>query len=368
MKFQWVWLILWPAFLSVVACGGSPVATMPVNNGSVEASQPRVLLIGLDGARSAGLQLANTPNIDALIADGFIDYNAITNDVSLSGPGWASMLTGVWCDKHGVVDNDVTWNNSRFDRYPHLAYYLEQANPGLNTASVSHWAPINGELVCADERGGDCVADHVLSVSTDVEVKDEVVRLLQQDNPHFLFMQFDDIDHAGHGDLSDGGSDIGGFCPFPDGDPGTGSDSGVCTALYFNQHYLDVIETTDGYIGEIISALKSRPDYASENWLVISSPDHGGAGSVKNQHGFPVPQDRNTYFLVSGDAASAFPQAQIKIVDVAATVLSYMGVEVLPEWGLDGQAVGYQSAPAYQDNPIPSCYNPVVFLPDLGTL
>jgi len=368
MKFQWQRAVLWPVMLGLAACGGSPVATFSAEGEPLPSSQPRVLLIGLDGARSAGLQLANTPHLDALIANGVIDYSAITNDVSLSGPGWASMLTGVWCDKHGVVDNDVSWGNSRFDRYPHLAYYLEQANPALNTASVSHWAPINAELVCADERNGECVADHVLSVATDAAVKDEVVRLLEDEDPHFVFMQFDDIDHAGHGDLTDGGSDVGGFCPYSAGDPGTGSDTGICTAFDFNQHYLDVIELTDGYIGEIVAALKARPNYAQENWLVLSSPDHGGGGAVKNQHGFPVAQDRNTFFLVSGEAASAFPAAQIKIVDIAATVLGYMGVELLPEWGLDGQAVGYHSAPAYQDNPIPSCYNPSVFIPDLGTL
>ena len=25
---------------------------------------------------------------------------------TISGPGWSSILTGVWADKHGVLDND----------------------------------------------------------------------------------------------------------------------------------------------------------------------------------------------------------------------------------------------------------------------
>lgn len=372
MKFQWHWSLF---FLlgALLGCGGSPSTSLGQNPSSdntaaVAKDQPRILLIGLDGTRAAGLQLANTPNMDALIADGFVTYSAITSDVSLSGPGWASMLSGVWCDKHGVVDNDATWANSRFDDYPHLLHYVEQAKPELNTASVSHWAPINAEIVCADERGGECAADHVLSVSTDLEVRDEVLRLLNQEDPHFLFMQFDDIDHAGHGSLTDGGTDIGGFCPYADGDPGTGTDTGVCTLLDFNQNYLDTIELTDAYIGEIIAALKNRANYAEENWLVISSPDHGGGGMVKNQHGFPAPQDRNTFFVVSGEAAREFPDAQVKIVDVAATVLGYLGIDIDPAWGLDGTPVGYASAPSYTEKPIASCYNPAVFLPDLGTL
>lgn len=366
MKFQY-FAPLALLFSSLFGCGNSPQTEPAQASVSLPSTQPRVLLIGLDGTRSAGLQLANTPNMDALIAEGFVDYDAITNDVSLSGPGWASMLTGVWCDKHGVFDNDASWANSRFDRYPHFAYYLEQAKPALNTASVSHWAPINGEIACADERGGDCALDHVLSVATDAEVRDEVVRLLAQEDPHFLFMQFDDIDHAGHGDLSDGGSDAGGFCPHAGGDPSGGNQGGVCSALDFNQHYLDVIETTDGYIGDIISALKSRPNYAAENWLVLSSPDHGGAGTVKNQHGFPTAQERRTFFVSSGDAARAFPDAQVKIVDVAATALFHMGLEPDPLWGLDGRPVAVANAPDYDDAPIPSCYNPALFMADLGS-
>lgn len=367
MRFQWAGALLM-ASLGLLGCGQSPDTISTTAPTVASATQPRVLLIGLDGTRAAGLQLANTPNMDAVIAEGFVTYDAVTNDVSLSGPGWASMLTGVWCDKHGVVDNDASWANSKFDQFPHLLFYAEQANPALNTASVSHWAPINSEIVCADESGGDCVADHVLSVATDAEVRDEVVRLLSDEDPHFLFMQFDDIDHAGHGDLTDGGSDVGGFCPHGGGDPAGGNQGGVCTAGDFNQNYLDTIEITDGYIGDIVTALKARPNYVAENWLIISSPDHGGAGTVKNQHGFPTAQEMRTFFVSSGAAARDFPAGQIKIVDMAATALHHLGIEIDPTWALDGKPVAVEGAPAYVDDPLATCYTGGPFTPDLGTL
>jgi hypothetical protein len=366
MKFQWLCLGL--ALIILTGCGNSPVGQSSEGGSNTAQPQARVLLIGLDGTRSAGIQQANTPNLDALIAEGFVDYDAITNDVSLSGPGWASMLSGVWCDKHGVVDNDLTWANSRFDEYPHVLFYAEQQRPQINSASVSHWAPINSEIACADERGGECVLDHVMSVATDIEVRDEVVRLLRDEDPHFLFMQFDDIDHAGHGDLTDGGTDIGGFCPHPGGDPSGGNQGGVCSALDYNANYISTIELTDGYVGEIMAALKARPNYAEENWLVLSSPDHGGAGTVKNQHGFPTAQERRTFFISSGQAARPFPDAQVKIVDVAATALHHLGITIDPAWGLDGRPVAVVDAPDYVDDATPSCFNPAVFLPDIGTL
>ncbi len=313
------------------------------------------MIIGMDGARADALQIASTPNLEALTASGFADFAAITGDISLSGPGWASMLSGVWCDKHGVLDNDVTWQNSSFDQYPHFLRRVEAAKPELVTASVSHWAPINAEILCADEAGADCPIDFVVSPATDAGVRDEVVRLLTQENPHALFMQFDDIDHAGHGDPPYLPPDSGGFCPFADGDPEYKGQAGSCTAVDFNPAYLSVIELTDIYIGEILNALRARPNFAAENWLVLVSPDHGGGGVIKNQHGFPHAQDRRTFLITSGAGARALPQAQIKIVDVAATALAHLGIPVDPAWNLDGQAVGIQGASDYQDNPIPAC-------------
>lgn len=323
------------------------------------ATRGRVMIIGLDGARSDGLQIADTPNIDALINLGQATFHAITGDVSLSGPGWASMLTGVWCDKHNVLDNDATWQQSQFDQYPHFIQRVEAVAPELNTVSISHWAPINDEILCADERDDNCGgADQINNVGTDAEVRDAVVEALTNGNPDVVFMQFDDIDHAGHGDppYAPPLGDIGGFCPFADGDRDEDGGRGACMAANFNQNYLDTIETTDGYIGDILNALLSRPDFVNENWLIISSPDHGGGGVVINQHGFPHEQDRRTFFILAGNAVTGWDNAlNIKIVDVAATALQHLGIALDPAWNLDGQAVGLANATAYVERDIPAC-------------
>ena len=50
------------------------------------ASQNRkVLIIGIDGARSDALQQANTPNLDALIAGGLYTYDAYVDPNYFSG-------------------------------------------------------------------------------------------------------------------------------------------------------------------------------------------------------------------------------------------------------------------------------------------
>jgi len=358
----------------LAACGGNsaPSGVNPTG---------RVLIIGLDGTRSELLEIAAMPNLNRLRATGFTDLDAVTGDVSLSGPGWSSMLTGVWCDKHHVLDNDVTWANSQFNAYPHFLARVEQQQPQLKTVSVSHWAPINEEILCADERDDDCGGvDEVISESSDAAVRDTVVGLLKASDPDVVFVQFDDIDHAGHG-TEPYMTTLGGFCP-----RATGSVDGACTVSGLNSEYLRAAEVTDGYIGDILDALYRRPHFQTENWLVIVSPDHGGAGSVPNQHGFNTAQERRTFFIVSGGLTAALPGAPVttlaglpattgnsspppdvrgaKIVDVAATALFHLGIAIDPRWGLDGQPIGLQDAPAYVERPIPSCFNPASFTAD----
>lgn len=352
--------------LGLAACGADDAGPAAPVSG-------RVLILGLDGTRSEGIELAQTPNLDALRASGYVDLDAITGDVSLSGPGWASMLSGVWCDKHKVVDNDVSWANSNFAGYPHFFARAEQARPTLRSASVVHWAPINDEILCADERADDCGGvDEVITRDTDEGVRDAVVGLLRDGDPEAVFVQFDDIDHAGHGTAPS--SPPGGFCPRPAGEP-----DGNCVLRGFNAEYLAETERIDGYVGDILVTLRQRARYAQENWLILVSPDHGGGGQVFNQHGFNVAQDRRTFLIVAGPAARPLPGTPVtrledlspvennglpptdtggaKIVDIAATALFHLGIPIDPAWQIEGQPVGVVDAPAYDERAIPSCYS-----------
>ncbi|MGJ8670243.1 MAG: alkaline phosphatase family protein, partial [Oceanococcus sp.] len=361
----------------LIACNS---ATVTSNQPSDDIRVPgRVMIIGMDGTRSDVIELANTPSVDSIRANGHTDLDAITGDISLSGPGWSSMLTGVWCDKHQVLDNDATWSLSQFDQYPHFMQRAEAVKPDLVSVSVSHWDPINDEILCADEMASGCGgADHVINVATDAEVRDEVVNLLSSTNADIVFMQFDDIDHAGHGDPET--FDPGGFCPH---DPALGD--GACTTT--NPNYLTSTETTDGYIGDVLQALYDRPNFSEENWLILVSPDHGGGGTLPNQHGFDNAQDRRTFFIISGQQARPLPgpvvdsieslpaplligpqaptpgltpsdAAGAKIVDIAATALFHLGIDIDPAWGLDGQAIGVAGAPDYEERVIPTCFAP----------
>lgn len=70
---------------------------------------PKVLVIGLDGALLSRIEDADAPNPHALMAAGLTAPSSIYADPlapALSGPGWSTIITGVWPDKHNVVSYD----------------------------------------------------------------------------------------------------------------------------------------------------------------------------------------------------------------------------------------------------------------------
>src|SRR5690554_4271737 len=55
---------------------------------------PKVLIIGIDGCMPVGITAANTPNLDALMANGTYSLKARNTGTTISGPSWSAMLTG----------------------------------------------------------------------------------------------------------------------------------------------------------------------------------------------------------------------------------------------------------------------------------
>ncbi len=221
----------------------------------------RVLIIGLDGARPDAIQLANTPTIDALVANGTYSWDALNEGTTSSGPGWSNILTGVWQDKHGVVDN--SFNGSDFTSYPPLFKRIEEHDPDLYTISICEWRPINDFIITQ-------TADEVINTSGPADTEAKVISALTSKDPDVMFVHLDSPDHAGH-------------------------------SYGFSQdipQYISTLEAVDTSIGKMLEALESRATREEENWLIIITTDHGGLG---NSHGGSSLDERNVFFIASGD-------------------------------------------------------------------
>lgn len=262
----------------------------------------KVLIVGIDGMRADALLAANTPNLDALIAGGSVSRTCQSEDITLSGPCWATILTGVHRNKHLVVDNTFTPND--LAHYPHFFTRLRGACPDVLTASIVHWAPVNNSILQGD-------ADVVQTNLSDDAVRDACIQVLAANTASLIFLHFDDVDHAGH---------TYGFSPsIPE--------------------YIAKIEEEDARVGQIVAAIHSRPTYANEDWLVVVTSDHGGSGT---SHGQNIPEHLTTALIVSGasSAIGTVMPTQPTLADVAPTVMTFLGVPIDPTWGWDGNAVG----------------------------
>lgn len=275
-----------------------------------ESLKNKVMIIGIDGCRPDALQQANTPHLDALIANGTYSMDVLNNHITVSGPAWSAIMTGVWEEKHKVVDNLFT--DSKIEDYPPFFKYIEDYDSTLHTASISQWFMIYYKI----SRG--FVDSNIFVLDETKHVTEATVEYLSNRDPDALFIHFDDVDHAGHAN---------GFAPdIPE--------------------YMEAIEKVDAGIGEIMSTLEARPNRAEENWLIIVTTDHGGIGT---SHGGNTFEEENIFYIASGDY---IPNMEItkqgdedysntpKLVDVAVTALHHLCIPVQAEWNLDGEAVG----------------------------
>lgn len=237
----------------------------------------KVLIIGIDGMRADVSEFANTPALDALKDNGIYSPDALNDDITISGPGWSAILCGVRSDKHLVTGNNFSNNN--YGEYPSLFARIEEYDSSFNTVSICHWSPINNNIVLDD-------ADLKINVNSDLALEIEIKNQLLNEDTDIIFGHFDEIDGAGHGN-------------------GFASDV---------SSYVAAIETVDGHISAIINTLEARPNYSTEDWLILVTSDHGGKGF---SHGGNSIEEENVVFIASGESVntSTIEKDSIAIID-----------------------------------------------------
>ncbi|QNS06024.1 alkaline phosphatase family protein [Streptomyces xanthii] len=269
------------------------------------ARTPKVLVIGLDGALLNRIKDADAPRLKALMAAGLTAPSAIyANPMAptMSGPGWSTLITGVWPDKHNVKDNNFTGH--KFAQYPDFLTRIETAKPSLSTYAVSSWAPITDIVFSAkvDTRVSTPSAEY------DTGTTARAVERLKGANPDAVFVQLDNVDHAGH------------------------------TYGAASQEYLDAIHGVDGQVGAMVDAVTSRSTYGNEDWLILVTADHGHTDV--GGHGGSTWPERQTFMIATGGtAAPGSTRHDVKMPDIAATALAHLGIALDPAWGLDGRPV-----------------------------
>ena len=180
---------------------------------------------------------------------------------------------------------------------------MKQFNPELKAYSIVQWSPIHKILQDND-------ADLAKSFKTDIAVTNEVINILEKSDVDVMFVQLDDVDHAGHAHDFD----------------------------TLNVKYLNAINIADKQVGEIVESLKQRNNYMNENWLIIITTDHGGSNFT---HGLNIKEHTTIFYIVSGDNTNLGEmKGEVNVIDVCITAMQHLGISIKVEWKLDGKPSG----------------------------
>lgn len=260
--------------------------------------EPKVLYIIVDGLRGRSVKEGNTPNIKSLLPHSIYSWESLA-DVNLYTKynNWADMLTGVKKEKHKVLSE--TFANNDLVRYPVLFKRVKDSKPNAKIVSFSSSSVFNNNLTDG--------VDSKNLLANDDQVKTGVINNLKTDNTSFVLAHFSAVDKAGSM-------------------PGATYDLS-------SPEYKAAIERFDSNVGDIVAALKSRPDYAKENWLVVISSANGGA--------FTLPDNQNDKTIFSNTLVNTFvlyysPKYNSKVISKPYTGNRYSGKTIRFKGGATG--------------------------------
>ncbi len=298
----------------------------------------RVLIIGIDGLRPDALQEAmktgRAPHLKQLVERGTVTWNAYAGGPSgtpqqqptISGPGWTSISTGTWIDRHNVKGNETpscdlpgTPGSYLVSQAPHFAKRLHEKFPAAQVDVISSWSWIETYLVAAQPAEFSYHAKGTGNnyAERDADVKQKTLAHLASSNPDVLQLHFDQVDGAGHA---------------------TGFSAE-------NPIYLNALTRVDTHIGDILTALGSRTRSAGEQWNILVTTDHGG---LNKNHGGQSAGEREIFVIASGPAFAAGKTTtdQVGHNTIPPTTFAVLGVPVEKDWHWSGKPFGIAAAPA----------------------
>lgn len=252
--------ILQPLFVTAIMLYGTSCnKTFPENGGlnneypndtaSVKAADnKKVLYLIIDGARGSEVDSLSTPSLNSLTRTAVYSWRSVsginTADTTIVNT-WATMFTGVNSHKHGI---ETSFSTANFNSYPSVVSRLKALKPDIDISAFAASADFSQNITQKADKNETLSGDDKAVAS---KVADE---LRNNANADIVIGQFGDVLKAGKAH---------GF-------------------THRNQQYAKAITTADAYVGKIINALRSRPTYQKEDWLVVVASNNNGSVNYAN--------------------------------------------------------------------------------------
>lgn len=196
---------------------------------------------------------------------------------SVSGPGWATMLSGTMPTSHGIVDQSFTsfiqdeerggqdapgmffdtddTNSVVFTAWEELGGWITQGGEGRVRWQQSHEHHAIGQAKCIHTvpykylyNGNE---DRPMAISNDEVIKDAsgwLSREVEANMRNFCFVHLMDLNHVGY---------FSGYGPYV-------------------KSYVDAMMETDEQIGKLLDVVDKRVR-EGEHWRIVVVTDHGGS-------------------------------------------------------------------------------------------
>lgn len=265
-----------------------------------------VLLIGTDGTNlDKVLQYAyDQPDsgFRAVMEQGVTGATSLVGHTTISGPSWTTILTGVWDNKSGVINN--IFNPAPYDSWPTVFNLIEYDRPEVDTAVYADWKYIN-DMAGAGGYAADVnefVAFDTTWEETDNQVVDATIARIAATtaaDSSFIFSYQVAVDEAGHA-------------------AGGGSPEYAAAVVNTSENIKRIMDAVDAW----------ETANPGEEWTVLVTTDHGHQQSVGFGHGFQSPNETSSFviFDLAGDDANDGKQnLGYSNADITPTIVDLFG-------------------------------------------
>ncbi|MDW5416539.1 LamG-like jellyroll fold domain-containing protein [Iodobacter sp. CM08] len=288
-----------PAPTTVPTPAPSTPSPAPLPSGP---ASKKVLLVGIDGIQYDVLldalnnkQLSNIAklNLSPSYTGGIAGSN--TQQQTLSGPGWASILSGAWANRHEVRSDyagQVFKNDSVFKQ-------LGQ----LKSSSITSWSTLN-KLLRVDINAGQ-LSNAIDCSGFDSCVVSSTQSAINSGNYSLVVSNL----HA------------------PE-------ETALHTGL--GKEYKQTLKNTDQQIGELLETLKQRQIQNNEDWLLLLTSSHG-LSEGGNNDGLPRAVNQAGFIAINKPLAEKIAGVPLKVpaniadwysypsqADIAPTLINYL--------------------------------------------
>ncbi len=293
---------------------------------------PKALFIIIDGVPADVIEKTATPNIDEISAAGGYTRAHVggvqgteSQTPTVSAPGYQSLITGTWGNKHNVLDNRVDAPNYNYWDIFRIAKAYDSS---LLTAVFSTWEDNRTKLIGdgLEAAGGSKIDHYSDGYELDTErfphdeasnyirdidalVATDAATYVKESGPDLSWVYLQYTDDIGHG--------------FGD-----------------SAQQEKAVKIADQLVGKIWAAIKERQSLRNEDWLIVVTTDHGRDSKDGRDHGGQSPRERQTWIATNSARLNRHFHEDPAIVDILPSIATHLRLGMPPEIKaqLDGES------------------------------